>query len=401
MHVDGLEAGAVECGRHLDLAVDALLAQDRDAGSGADVDEGRSHILARVERQLRPQPRRVEVARRSAFLVGAFGVVAQRLQRMAGRPPRVEQLVPAPLRQRAAIVAHADRRRGGGLGDALRAVDQAMARDQIGKLGAVLAGDLHDRAELLVEQRAERILAPAVEADVETQPRAERHLAQGRERAAVGTVVVGQQQPGLPRVADQFEEIPQPLRVVEIGHAEVAALGGLAGERRQRAVGVAGAIGGPRFNGVRMALREHRAAEALLAGAQADQPQLGVAVARQQRRELLAHVDHRRERGDDQRDRRDRRVRLDRSVAVARLPLRLHRQRILAHRDAQFERRAQRQADGLDRIEQQRVLARMRRGRHPVRRQLDAVERLDRRGAQVRDRLADRHPCGGSGIEQC
>ena len=121
--------------------------------------------------------------------------------------------------------------------------------------------DLHDRAELLVEQRAERIVAPAVEVDVEAQARAERHLAQRRERAAVGTVVVGAQQAGLARVADQFEEIAQALRVVEVGHAERA------GERRQRESAC-------RSHGVGMALRQHRAAQALLAGAQADQPQL-------------------------------------------------------------------------------------------------------------------------------
>jgi hypothetical protein len=32
VHVDGLEAGAVERGGHLDLAVDALLAQDAMRG---------------------------------------------------------------------------------------------------------------------------------------------------------------------------------------------------------------------------------------------------------------------------------------------------------------------------------------------------------------------------------
>src|SRR5690606_13538910 len=35
VHVDRGKAGAVEADRHLDLAVDALLAQDRDPGPGA------------------------------------------------------------------------------------------------------------------------------------------------------------------------------------------------------------------------------------------------------------------------------------------------------------------------------------------------------------------------------
>src|SRR5690606_20444493 len=39
VHVEGAEAGALEHRRHLDLAVDALLAQDRDRRPGAGGDE--------------------------------------------------------------------------------------------------------------------------------------------------------------------------------------------------------------------------------------------------------------------------------------------------------------------------------------------------------------------------
>ena len=46
MHVDRGEAGAVERRRHLDLAVDALLAQDRDARARAARDERRGDVLA-------------------------------------------------------------------------------------------------------------------------------------------------------------------------------------------------------------------------------------------------------------------------------------------------------------------------------------------------------------------
>src|SRR3546814_14838615 len=73
---------------HLDLAVDALLAQDRDAWPGAGAHVGGSDVVGRVERKLRLQPGRVEAARRGEFLVGAFGIVAQLLHRVAGRPPR-------------------------------------------------------------------------------------------------------------------------------------------------------------------------------------------------------------------------------------------------------------------------------------------------------------------------
>src|SRR5690606_389427 len=127
VHVERLEAGAVERGGHLDLAVDALLAQDRDLRTrAADVDgtgdERRRDVLGRVEHEFGAQPRGGEVARRHALLVGALGVVAQALHRVAGRPPGVEQLVPAPFGQGFAVLADAYRRRRRRPGNALGAV---------------------------------------------------------------------------------------------------------------------------------------------------------------------------------------------------------------------------------------------------------------------------------------
>ena len=192
------------------------------------VDVRRGDVLGRIERQLRLQARRVEAARGGALLVGALGVVAQLLHRVRDRPPGVEQLVPAPFGQRLAVVAGRGST-GAVVGRAMRCAQSIRPWRATRSANSARSsrGDLHDRAEFLVEQRAERILAPAVEGDVQAEVRAERHLAQRRERAAVGTVVVGQQQAGLARVADQFEERAQALRIVEVRHAGPA-------ERRQR-----------------------------------------------------------------------------------------------------------------------------------------------------------------------
>ncbi len=48
--VERVEAGAIEAGRHLVLAVDALLAQDGDTRPRAGVHERRSHIVGRRRR---------------------------------------------------------------------------------------------------------------------------------------------------------------------------------------------------------------------------------------------------------------------------------------------------------------------------------------------------------------
>src|SRR3546814_13782462 len=73
----------------------------------------------------------------------------------------------------------------------------------------------------MVERRAAHVgggvAAPAFKRDGGPEVRAERHLAQRGEGAAVGAVVVGQQQAGLACVADQFEKPAQALRVFEVG----------------------------------------------------------------------------------------------------------------------------------------------------------------------------------------
>ena len=78
----------------------------------------------------------------------------------------------------------------------------------------------------------------------------------------------------------------------------------------------------------------------------------------------------------------------DRIAARPCRPCRLHRQRILADRDRDAERRTQFFAYGLDGGVQRRVLARLAAGRHPVRRQPHLRERVDVGCENVRDRLA-------------
>ena len=60
----------------------------------------RGDVLAASKLSFGVRPGVVEVAARGAFLVGAFGVVAQLLHGVRHRPPGVEQLLPAPLGQR-------------------------------------------------------------------------------------------------------------------------------------------------------------------------------------------------------------------------------------------------------------------------------------------------------------
>ena len=186
--------------------------------------------------------------------------------------------------------------------------------------------------------------------------------------------MVGAQQAVAAGIADQFKERTQALGIIHIRYRTTKG-------RQRRIIGVD--------------LGQDRPAQPLLARAQADQPQVAVDITLQQRRQLGTRIGHRREGRDHQRDRADRLLRL----AIG-LPLRLHRQRVLADRDGDIQRRAQFHAHCLDRLIQPGVLARVATGGHPVGRQLDRVQRIHRRGAQVGDRLAHRHARGGGRVEQ-
>ena len=142
-------------------------------------------------------------------------------------------------------------------------------------------------------------------------------------------------------------------------------------------------------------LRERRAAEPVRALAQIDEQQHGGAeIGAQLRRPGLAHVAHRRERGNDERHGRDHRLAL-RGVA----PHRLHRQRILADRDGDAERRAQFFAHRAHRGVQRRVFAGLAAGRHPVGGQLHVRQRADVGRENVGERLADGETAGRGRIE--
>ena len=80
MHVDGVEAGAVERRRHLDLAVDALLAQDRDPRAARRVAmNGAATSSVGIEASAAADsPGSLGVDARGVLLVGAARVVAQR-----------------------------------------------------------------------------------------------------------------------------------------------------------------------------------------------------------------------------------------------------------------------------------------------------------------------------------
>ena len=254
---------------------------------------------------------------------------------MRHRPPGVEQLLPEPLGQHFLLTDQAHDRRGDGLADPLRAMGQVMAIDEVGESGAIFRGNLHDCPQLFVEQASQGIVAPGIEIQLQAHARGKRHFAERGKGAAIGTIVVSQQQLVGARRLDQFEESAQARRLFKV----------------RRDVSEAA-----------VALAQHAAAQALQPGAEADQPQFGIKLAVEHGRQLVAHIGHACESADDQRHRRHRLG----GIASRILPLRLHRQGVLAHGDADVEVGAQLHADRLHRVVQQGVFAIEGGGRHPV-----------------------------------
>ena len=142
--------------------------------------------------------------------------------------------------------------------------------------------------------------------------------------------------------------------------------------------------------------REGGAAEAVGAVSEIDQQQRRITgVGAQHRHEAQAYVLDRRERGDDERYRRDHLV-----GARAVAPGGGHGQRVLPHRDRDAQRGAELHRHRLHRIEQVRILARLPAGGHPVRRQHHPIDARHIRRGDVRERFGHRHPGRRPRVEQ-
>jgi hypothetical protein len=142
-------------------------------------------------------------------------------------------------------------------------------------------------------------------------------------------------------------------------------------------------------------LGERGAAEAVLAAAEVDEDEGRFALAPQLGRERAAHVGHGREGAHHERERRG-----HASPLAALLPHRAHRHRVFPDGNRDPQRRAELQPHGAHRLVKPRLLGRVARGRHPVRRQLDVGELGDGRAREVGDGLGHRHARRGRGVEQ-
>ena len=395
VHIEGLEAGFAEGVGHLDLRIDALLAQHRHARARQQQRRGWRCSHRQRLRQVQMQSRVARITCARVLSVSAHRVVTALTDLPADRVPDLLQVLQPGRKNALGIapdlhLAHAgiDRRTDRPcLGDAVAVPTQPVRTQPSHHFTALRSAHLQHHAELFVEQRLERqflsagtdllrpvlavpVLGPAVahtvalgDQQVEVHRHANLtgkcHFADSGKQAAVTAVVVSQDQLVRAQIVHRVDQSHQVLRVVEVRHHVADLI-----ER----------------------LRQHAGGHAHTAAAEVDQHQRGVGFAGvERRRQRAAHIGQGGEGGDDQRHRRG-----DFALGAVLAPLGSHRQRIFAHRDRYAQRRAQLQTDGPNRLVQRRILAGLTAGCHPVGRELDPVQR-DGRGEQIGDRLGHRH----------
>ncbi len=151
VHVVRDEAGAMECRRHLDVTVDALLAQDRDLRPRALGDVRRCDVLLRLERQPDIETRIVGLQSRCELLSRALGIVAELDHAEAGLGPGaaqcsarfVEHDFAAGSNDHAICVRHAT--------DHAREASEAVTLEHLTHGLRIVRTNLQHRAELFAE----------------------------------------------------------------------------------------------------------------------------------------------------------------------------------------------------------------------------------------------------------
>ena len=143
-------------------------------------------------------------------------------------------------------------------------------------------------------------------------------------------------------------------------------------------------------------LRQTGPAQTIMALAQINQDQIGItAIAAQLRGQGFTHIRHRREGGNNQRQRRGHAF-----LFAVFLPDRFHGHGILAHRNGNAQRRAQFQPHRLDRIIQPGVFAGMTGRGHPVGGEHDTTDVFNFRRSKIGQRLTHRHSRGSRVMQQ-
>ena len=218
MHIHRFETGMVEGPGHLQMAVNALLAQNRHRRAGG-IDEGSGDIFVNIEGGSSGKPRITSIEQAVKLTLGAVGVVAQRLQTVAGFRPGTLRQQPRGFEQRLLEQRHTH------LIVIARAGDHATGLDTgRGELcqhfGGMLAVNLNYRSQLLGKQcfhRLGRFVDQPVELDLESGMGGKGHFQQRNEQATIAAIVISEQLAIGIEPLNYGKECLEILGIIEIG----------------------------------------------------------------------------------------------------------------------------------------------------------------------------------------
>ena len=155
VNVYGIEAGAMESGRHFDVGVNALLAQYGNFRTRTGRNVRRCHVFLWGEGQIDVQTWVIIVFLGFVLLIGAFRVVAQTLHLPGGFGPPGTQRAAAFAEHR--LVARGDNETIALLDAAqnVGAIAQAVLCQNLLNLSALLVTHLNHGAQLFIKQRGQ------------------------------------------------------------------------------------------------------------------------------------------------------------------------------------------------------------------------------------------------------
>ena len=191
MHIDGVEARPHECRRHLVLAIDALLPEDRDARF-APANKRRGNIIRRIEIYLDAESRVFAIEDAIVLLARRFGIITQSLDSKTRLRPCSLQNYTVKLQDHPIVVSNSQT--VAGIGPTNRRYSSVILFENRQRLGQIAIGHLHYRAELLAEQLCQYIVAGTTQIQCGTLPAGKHHFRDGRQQPAVRAVVIGKNQ---------------------------------------------------------------------------------------------------------------------------------------------------------------------------------------------------------------
>ncbi len=270
--IDRRETRPVKGRRHLDVAVDALLAQNRHARPQPTIDVGRRDVLGGIKSGVRRQPR-VFLQHALILFLRALRVIAQAGNLEAGARPHCLQAAALVIQHhipRGAYNHPLARHRAPQREQAIR---EAQRRRLLAQRRHVLRRNLQHSARLFGKQLLQRRAGKEREVQLQAAAARKGHFQHRGEQTAVRAIVIGEQLAGLQQRLHQSKkrrQIRGPVDVRDI-------LTHLAVDLCQR---------GP--------------SETARAAAQVQQPQFSIGVGRQFRGQGKTHVSDRRKSGHHQ-----------------------------------------------------------------------------------------------------